>query len=171
MRKPIVLSVGGHLRDFETMRAVAKELKARWSEDLDFVLVNGRRKTADLNEDSGIHTLVDVSEEQLREWYRSADVTVVPLLDGTCNNAILESLACGTPVVATAVGTVGEMAAQDQGILAVPPGDAEAMAASVSTVLTDSHPEVRSCAARAEAERLDWSRVAGDLVQVYEALL
>ncbi|MCS6772450.1 MAG: glycosyltransferase family 4 protein [Kiritimatiellae bacterium] len=40
-----------------------------------------------------------LSDEDLLRAYQKADLLVMPLLDATANNAVLEAMACGTPVV------------------------------------------------------------------------
>ena len=74
--------------------------------------------------------------EELAAWYAAADLFVLPSqLEGS-PNAVLESLACGTPVVATPVGEVPEvLVASGGGILAPPSGGgplAPAIAAALS---------------------------------------
>lgn len=49
------------------------------------------------------------SDEALADLYRIADVMVVPSLQENLSNAIMESMACGTPVVAFNVGGNGDM--------------------------------------------------------------
>ena len=53
--------------------------------------------------------------------YRAADVLAVPSLDHNLPNAVLESLACGTPVVGSAIGGIPDM---------VRPGSTGALAAA-----------------------------------------
>ena len=53
--------------------------------------------------------------------YRAADVLAVPSLDDNLPNAVLESLACGTPVVGSAIGGIPDM---------VRPGSTGALAAA-----------------------------------------
>ena len=43
-------------------------------------------------------------QHELADWYRAADVTVVPSHNESFGLVALESQACGTPVVAAAVG-------------------------------------------------------------------
>jgi D-inositol-3-phosphate glycosyltransferase len=56
----------------------------------------------------GIRDLVrfqkPVDRERLPDWYRAADVTVVPSYSESFGLVAVESQACGTPVVASAVG-------------------------------------------------------------------
>lgn len=49
-----------------------------------------------------------LSDEELVQAYREADLLVMPMLDCTANDAMLESMACGTPVMTNRVGGVPE---------------------------------------------------------------
>jgi D-inositol-3-phosphate glycosyltransferase len=63
---------------------------------------------ADLADELGIADVVRFeppgSRARVREWYRAADLTVVPSYSESFGLVAVESQACGTPVVAAAVG-------------------------------------------------------------------
>ena len=68
---------------------------------------------------------------------QGADVAVLPsLLEGLPNN-LLEAMACGKPVVATAVDGVPEAVIDGQTGLLVPPGDSAAIARAIANILVD----------------------------------
>jgi glycosyltransferase involved in cell wall biosynthesis len=72
---------------------------------------------------------------QLPDWYRAADLTVLPSRSEGYPNVLRESLACGTPFVASEVGSIPEIAAEDERNLLVPPEDAAALTAALHEAL------------------------------------
>ncbi len=67
------------------------------------------------------------AQEELADWYRAADVTVLPSRSEGIPNVLLESLACGTPFVASDLVGVREIG-PCEGCDRVPPGDSGALA-------------------------------------------
>jgi glycosyltransferase involved in cell wall biosynthesis len=76
--------------------------------------------------------------EQLPDWYRAADVFVLPSWSEGVPCVLLESLACGTPFVASRVGGIPEIAGRGASRL-VPPGDARQLAGAITEVISQSH--------------------------------
>ena len=72
--------------------------------------------------------------DSLPDWYRAADVTVLPSLSEGVPNVLLESIACGTPFVASRVGSIPEIA-DDQRDRLVTPERPEELARAVVDVL------------------------------------
>ncbi len=64
------------------------------------------------------------------------DLSVVPSASESLSNVMLESMAAGIPVVASAVGGNVELAGDGRAVL-VPPGDEEALATEMERVLSD----------------------------------
>jgi len=71
---------------------------------------------------------------QVAEWMAAADCVCLPSTREGCPNVVLEALACGRPVVASAVGGVPEMITSETGIL-VPPSTPSALATALSAAL------------------------------------
>jgi L-malate glycosyltransferase len=102
----------------------------------------------------------------------AADIAVLPSLTEGLSNAVMEAMAAGKPVVATAVGGTPELLADGRGVL-VPPGDPVALADALATVLLD--PGYADRLGRAARE---WSRtylhadaMVAQHVVLYENLL
>lgn len=120
------------------------------------------RQARELGLDGRVRFLGTLDDRGLVPCYRAADVSVVPTvaLEGF-GIVCLESLACGTPVIATGVGGLPEVLAPLDPSLVVQPGDAVALAARLRGPL----PERAAC--RAYAERFTWERAARATEEVY----
>src|SRR5205823_9207197 len=79
-----------------------------------------------------------VSEQELLDWYAAADVFALPSSSEAQGIAALEAMASGLPVVASGVGgLLGTIHDRETGFL-VPPGDVEALADRLRTLVEDS---------------------------------
>jgi glycosyltransferase involved in cell wall biosynthesis len=78
-----------------------------------------------------------VPRGETERWLRSADVFCLPSTYEGFPLAILEAMACGLPVVATAVAGVPEAVADGRTGLLVPPEDAGALAAALLRLVRD----------------------------------
>jgi glycosyltransferase involved in cell wall biosynthesis len=166
---PTCLFVGRWQRDFATLREVI--LRVGGAGRAGFVLVTAPEAAGALRGLPGVDVRSDVAEEELRRLYRSASLLVLPLHDCAANNAVLEAMACGLPVVVSDVGGIRDYVSEDCGVL-VPPGDAAAMAREVLALLEDQ-PRRAALArgARARALAFDWSVVGEQMCAVYRRLL
>jgi glycosyltransferase involved in cell wall biosynthesis len=149
-----MLLVGHWLRDLNLAFAVLESLLAEGL-DIELTLISPRlserKRHARLISRSGL------TDEELREAYWSADVLFLPLTDATANNAVLEAMACGLPVISTDVGGVKEAVGDDAGVLC-PSGDEGAFATAIKRLARDTDDRARMAAAgRRRAEALDWS--------------
>lgn len=114
-----------------------------------------------------------VSDDRLVRFYQSAMVTVVPSVyrasDGRATMVpellglvALESMACGTPVIATAVGSLPEIVRDGETGVIVPPNDAAAIRAALRELC--GRPERVDAMGRAGREhvitRFTWAATA-----------
>jgi glycosyltransferase involved in cell wall biosynthesis len=74
---------------------------------------------------------------RLADWYRAADLTVLPSYSEGIPNVLRESVACGTRFVASRVGGIPEIAHEPANRL-VPPGDGAALADAIHQELQRS---------------------------------
>jgi glycosyltransferase involved in cell wall biosynthesis len=70
-------------------------------------------------------------------WMQAFDLLVNPSLTEGLPNVLLEAMALGTPVIATAVGAVPELLGDDRFGLVVPPGDSAALGRAVYQLASD----------------------------------
>jgi glycosyltransferase involved in cell wall biosynthesis len=99
-----------------------------------------RESEARIREMQGRHLLRTVGvipRQQMPQFWNSVDITVVPSLSEAFGLVALEALACGVPVIASAVGGLREIVVDGQCGLLVPPGDAAALARALCVLLAD----------------------------------
>ena len=84
-----------------------------------------------------VHTGLGPGDPALRALFAQADVFVHPSRGDASPFAIVEALASGLPVVATAVGAVAEMVEHDQQGLVLPVDDPAALVAAVRALAAD----------------------------------
>ncbi|WP_318210964.1 glycosyltransferase family 4 protein [Streptomyces sp. SJL17-1] len=111
-----------------------------------------------------------ISDAELVDLVRSAQVSCVPSLYEGFSLPAAEAMATGTALVATTGGAIPEVAGADgETCLAVPPGDAGALAAALGRVLGDSALRARLGAAGRERvlSRFTWARAAQGTAELY----
>jgi len=106
-------------------------------------------------------------------YYQAADVYVHGARADTFPNTILEALACGTPVVATAVGGIPEQVEDGRTGFLVSPGDAHAMAERMTHLLSDPDlsDRIGHAAAEVAARQFDLARQADAYLDWYRELV
>jgi glycosyltransferase involved in cell wall biosynthesis len=103
-------------------------------------------------------------------WLAAADVLVLPSVYEELGSVLLEAMAAGLPVVASAVGGIPD-ALGPAGRL-VPAGDPAALAAAVDEVLDDPALAAElTAAARRRAAAFSWDTLAGQVLEVYRQVV
>jgi glycosyltransferase involved in cell wall biosynthesis len=97
---------------------------------------------------------------QLPDWYRAADLTVLTSWSEGLPNVLRESLACGTPFVATDVGGVSEIGAMGSFNRLVPAGDVSAAAEAIAQSLRMPKPPAT------HFQPLSWPEYAEELLRI-----
>jgi glycosyltransferase involved in cell wall biosynthesis len=122
----------------------------------------------------GLEDAVDfvkgISDEELVDLLRGAQVACVPSLYEGFSLPAAEAMATGTALVATTGGAIPEVAGADgETCLAVPPGDAGALAQALERVLADRDLRLRLAAAGRERvlARFTWARAAAATAERY----
>jgi glycosyltransferase involved in cell wall biosynthesis len=113
------------------------------------------------------------SPELVARYYQAADIYVHAARADTYPTAILEALACGTPVVATAVGGIPEQIEEGCTGFLVPAGDAIALGARLTQLLsgTDGRQTMGTLAAAAARDRFGLDRQADAYLEWYHELV
>ncbi len=121
---PRLLFVGQWMRDFETLLA---SMEIIWRKnprvELDCVVPRQARNNSavmQLARNAAVRWHADIDANDLRSLYRKATILFLPLIDGSANNAIVEALSCGLPVISTNHPSVEEYVPDACGQLAEP---------------------------------------------------
>jgi D-inositol-3-phosphate glycosyltransferase len=110
--------------------------------------------------------------DRLSDLYRAADVVVVPSHNESFGLVAVEAQACGTPVVAAAVGGLVTAVADDVSGLLVPGHDPADYAAALRRLIRDPGLRSRlSAGAVTHAAAFSWERTAEGLLAVYSDAL
>jgi glycosyltransferase involved in cell wall biosynthesis len=131
------------------------------------------RLTRDLELAEAVHLVGRVDDTRLLDSYAAADVFALPSSSEAQGIVALEAMACGLPVVASAVG--GLLETIDDGWTGhlVQAGDVRALADGLLAVLNDEpHRQAIAAAGRRVVERdFSWSRSIEATIEVYRDVL
>lgn len=136
-----------------------------------------RHELMDRAERAGVAHMVDFDDRyrnvaELCELIRSADVVLIPYdsREQVTSGVLVEAIAAGRPVVATAFPHATEMLGTGAGLV-VPHGDSSTMTKALRQILTDE-----TCAASMRAEagrlatRLSWTHVANRYLELADVV-
>jgi len=119
-----------------------------------------------------IHFMPPVSRDVLPDWYRAADLVCVPSYSESFGLVALEAQACGTPVVATAVGGLRTAVADGISGSLVDGHDPRAWSAVISRLLADPARRITlSLGAMKHASNFGWDLAARRTLDVYDWVL
>ena len=104
----------------------------------------------------------------IAERYRAADVFVFPSRDEGMPNVVLEAMASGLPIVATAIAGSEDLVREGENGHLVPPDDAASLTAALARLLADpAGCRALGRASRAIVERdYTWARVAAEYLEM-----
>jgi len=138
---------GGGVNELDNLKALAKFLKI----------------------DDVVHFIAPVSNHLLADWYRASDLVCVPSYSESFGLVALEAQACGTPVVATAIG--GLRTAVSDGISGslVDGHDPKAWSAVISRLIAEPQRRLLlSIGAVEHASHFGWENTARKTLDVYD---
>jgi glycosyltransferase involved in cell wall biosynthesis len=109
-----------------------------------------------------------VPHDRLPELFRRAHLYAQSSRHEAAGVAVLEAAAAALPIVGTRVGYVSDWSGT---VESVTPGDADALAAAIATLIEDpARRRTLGAAARARVQRYDANRTAAEMLQVYSTL-
>ena len=129
-----------------------------------------------LSQELGLADRVDFlgsqSQAELPHYYAAADVTIMPSHYESFGMVALESMACGTPVIASRVGGLAALVKDGETGYLVPAESPDALADRIRTLLADEELRRRLGAqAACYAQQYRWPHIAARITTVYNTLL
>jgi D-inositol-3-phosphate glycosyltransferase len=113
-----------------------------------------------------------VPREDLPQWYRAADLVIVPSYSESFGLVALEAQACGTPVVATAVGGLRTAVADGISGVLVDGHDPKAWSSVISRLLQEPQRRVLlSMGAVEHASHFGWDVTARGTLDIYDLVI
>jgi phosphatidylinositol alpha-mannosyltransferase len=121
----------------------------------------------------GVDTLGPIDDESLSHELLTAKALAAPSLGGESFGMVLtRAFACATPAVASDIDGYRDVMTPGTGI-AVPPGDADALARGLIELLEDEprRVELGREARRVAEKNYAWDDIAGRLLEIYESAM
>ena len=164
----LLLHTAAQLQTFEQIRVLVVGGGAGRDQEIDRL----REMAKSLNVDKVFDFIGRVDQQDLPLYYNAADVCVVPSFYESFGLAALESMACGTPVVATRAGGLSTIIQHGRTGYLKAWRCPEAFASSLEMIISSRNLQhSMGLAARRRAEGLSWDNVAGQIAGVYDSLI
>jgi glycosyltransferase involved in cell wall biosynthesis len=160
------LTVGSNYRDFGAIRATAKLLQD--DSAIEFHVVS--HQPTGLEDLPNVKCSSGLSDAELLAAYQESSLLFIPLTKVTANNAVLEAMATGLPVLSTDLPAMG-LYVNDQCSTLVArnvPGDFSDAIRFLSRNWQQALAMGRC--ARIRAEEFDWRRISASFADVYAGL-
>lgn len=128
-----------------------------------------RRRVEALAEGKPVRFLGRLSDAEVAAKYRESIASVLPSLVDTGFTSSMESMACGTPVIGTRLGSLPEVVAEGRTGFLIPPDDPAALRTALAHALAEAS-DLASMAEACRAEalaRFTWTSVAERCLAAY----
>jgi teichuronic acid biosynthesis glycosyltransferase TuaC len=177
---PVVLTVGNlheHKGQPLVLAAFAQLVKQQaqtWSKATLWIVGEGpdrallQRSISDLGLGTQVRLVGSVPNAELARWYSAADLLVLASSREGWPNVLLEAMACGTPVVATAVGGIPEVVANRHVGRLVTQRSADGFAAAMQELLAA---QLSRAEVRRYAEGFGWDHTSAQQLALFNNLV
>lgn len=126
-------------KDFQMLRRALIQIAAQLpNENIIFLALGEDAPTEHIGSATICFIPYQTDDKRVAAYYQVADVYLHAAKADTFPNTVLEALACGTPVVATAVGGIPEQVFSGKTGILVAPGDVNAMVDATVRLLKDT---------------------------------
>lgn len=110
----------------------------------------------------------NVPQEQLKYYYNAAELLVLASTREGMPNVLLESMACGTPVVASNVGGVAEVVCAEEAGLVLQDRTVPALVKAVQAIMENYPDRLKT---RRYAQRFDWGTTISRQLELMKSVI
>jgi len=141
-------------------------------DDTSLVIAGDGPFKEELEEKAGkdVHFSGRVPEEELPLYYSLGDIFCLPTFGEGLPLSILESMACGTPVLSTKVGSIPDVIEKDKDGLLVEPESKEDLEEGIRHLLHSDLEEMSEKCRETALEEYSWNSVVKQTEKVYQDL-
>jgi glycosyltransferase-like protein len=112
-----------------------------------------------------------VTDQELHDWYRTADALAFPSVKEGWGLAVLEAMSADLPVVASDIAVFREYLTDGTNAVLTAVGDPQSLAAGLRTVITDAGLRQRLIAGgQLVVPRFTWDRAAREHARIYDSI-
>jgi len=161
-------------KGFQFLRTVINKLKQEGElNDVELVIVGTSKPEVPIELDIKIHFIPRLYDELSQVLlYSAADVTVLPSIQENLSNTVIESMACGTPVVAFNIGGMPDMIKHEYNGFLAEPFEMDSLKNGIKWVLNNPDPDKISDNAREHAvTNYQLETVSGKYFSLYQDIL
>jgi glycosyltransferase involved in cell wall biosynthesis len=162
------LTVGTWQRNYDTVYQVAQSLL---DSPFTFHIVSQKERKNFAQQPANVTVYSGLADEELLTLYQRCDLLFLPLQDATANNAILEALGCGLPIVASDIPALRNYVPKEASYL-IKDNNIEGFKQAILSLAEngDLRREMGR-AARKTAEQLAWAKIAKKMETLYEQVI
>lgn len=153
---------------------------AKQTDQVHLVIVGDGKLQPSLEKEAdqlGIRSMISFmgrrSYEEIPTWLKSADVIVLSSISEGLPSILLESMACGKPMIATDVGGIAEILKDGSTGRLVPARDSEKLAEALLDVLVTNPEQLTEMGEQAyqASKAYTWSQNASKVIHLYQQVL
>jgi glycosyltransferase involved in cell wall biosynthesis len=164
-----ILIVGSWFRDFQLLKKIILECNKKFKH-IEFCIVAEKKFSKDFNSFNNVKFLSGISNDILINLYQTCTLLLLPLIDSVANNALLEAMSCGTPILVSNVGGVKDYT--NNNCVDYLSCDISVVIQQIEKIIDDNiYRNNLSLNARRNSLNFDWSKIRKDLNDVYISLI
>lgn len=179
-KKPVIFYIGGlHvIKGVDLLLKAIAIMKKTFPDILLNVAGSGceeknlRVLTKELGIEQSVTFLGHLYDDDKYQYYKAADICVIPSREENEPIVLLEAMSCGTAVIASDVGGISSILEDNVSGLLFSPCDVRDLAAKILTLLNDKDKRIKIGNAGLEKVRkFSWNEIANQTERLYRSIL